>query len=65
MAGASGSVVSISYWSSVMPKVKPRRGSTPPPMRVVIKDVPLVVAPDAKAKPASTPVKDEPKPHYY
>lgn len=48
-----------------MPKVKPRRGSTPPPMRVVIKEVPLVVAPDAKAKPAPAPAKDEPKPHYY
>ncbi len=49
-----------------MPKVKPFRGSTPPlPPPIVIKEVPLVVAPDAKAKPAPTPVKDEPKPHYY
>ena len=50
-----------------MPKVKPRRGSTPPTLRVVIKDVPYVVAakPEVKSKPASAPVKDDPKPHYY
>ena len=48
-----------------MLKVKrgPRR--TPPTLRVIIKDVPLVVVPDAKAKPAPTPVKNDPKPHYY
>ena len=48
-----------------MPKVKrgPRR--TPPTLRVVIKDVPLVVAPAAKPKPAPAIVRDEPKPHYY
>lgn len=50
-----------------MPKVKPRRGSTPPPVTIVIKDVPYVVAakPEANSKPAPAPVKDEPKPHYY
>ena len=54
-----------------MPKVKPRRGSTPPPMTIVIKDVPYSVAkkPDetkpSVAAEAPATVKDETKPHYY
>ena len=51
-----------------MPKVKPFRGSSPPPLPpIVIKDVPYAVAakPEVKSKPASAPVKDDPKPHYY
>ena len=48
-----------------MPKVKSRRGSTPPVERVVIKEVPLVVKPPEKPKAAPVPAADPEPPHYY
>ena len=49
-----------------MPKVKSRRGSTPPVVRIVIKDLPpLVVKPPQKPKAAPVPAADPEPPHYY
>ena len=48
-----------------MPKVKRGDRSTPPPVRIVIKDVPLVVKPPEKPKPAPVPAADPEPPHYY
>ena len=48
-----------------MPKVKSRRGSTPPVARIVIKEVPLVVKPPQKPQAAPTPAADPEPPPYY
>ena len=48
-----------------MPKVKSRRGSTPPVVRIVIKEVPLVVKPPEKPKAAPVPAAAPEPPHYY
>ena len=46
---------------------KPKRGErrTPPPVRMVIKEVPLVVKPPAKPRPAPIPAADPEPPYYY
>ena len=48
-----------------MPKIKSGERRTPPPVRIVIKEVPLVVKPPAKPKPAPVPAADPEPPHYY
>ena len=46
---------------------KPKRGdrSTPPPVRIVIKELPPLVKASAKPKPATVPAADPEPPHYY
>ena len=49
-----------------MPKIKSPRGSSLPPLPpIVIKEVPLVVKPPEKPKPAPVPAADPEPPHYY
>ena len=48
-----------------MPKVKSRRGSTPPVEKIIIKEVPLVVKPPQKPKAAPIPAADPKPPPYY
>ena len=48
-----------------MPKVKSRRGSTPPVEKIIIKEVPLVVKPPEKPKAAPVPAADPEPPPYY
>ena len=48
-----------------MPKIKRGERSTPPVETIVIKEVPLVVKPPQKPKPAPVPADDPEPPHYY
>ena len=48
-----------------MPKVKSRRGSTPPVEKIIIKEVPLVVKPPQKSQAAPVPAANPEPPHYY
>ena len=48
-----------------MPKVKRGDRSTPPREIIVIKEVPPVVKPPEKPKPATVPAADPEPPHYY
>ena len=48
-----------------MPKAKRGDRRTPPRETIVIKEVPLVVKPPEKPKPAPVPAADPEPPHYY
>ena len=48
-----------------MPKIKRGEYRAPPVETIVIREVPLVVKPPAKPKPAPVPAADPEPPHYY
>ena len=48
-----------------MPKVKRGERRTPPMETIVIKELPPVVKPPEKPKPAPIPAADPEPPHYY